>query len=212
MVNECDDLWKGAVLVSGSFAARVESWKRLCPEWEGSAVIFLAHFLTLEVYKSKITYNCVCVCLRLGALHRALALLPVLAAAGRRPPPPSASQDGDSSQTETRHQHHFCPVGWVKAGTCSSAHKHAQAAQLSSVKSDHSVPLCCCFPVTLSDLFNKPEMLNMSLSDPPEQYNTTKSAWIADYCNEEEQAPQSSPPEPWMGSSVDPPSFTQSEC
>ncbi|XP_026223935.1 vacuolar protein sorting-associated protein 13D isoform X3 [Anabas testudineus] len=44
-----------------------------------------------------------------------------------------------------------------------------------------------------------------------EQYNTTKSSWIADYCNEEEQAPQSSAPEPWMGSSVDPPSFTQTD-
>ncbi|XP_074499142.1 intermembrane lipid transfer protein VPS13D isoform X3 [Sebastes fasciatus] len=44
-----------------------------------------------------------------------------------------------------------------------------------------------------------------------EQYNTTKSSWIADYCNKEEpQTPQSSPPLPWMGSSVDPPSFGQS--
>nr|XP_046254049.1 vacuolar protein sorting-associated protein 13D isoform X1 [Scatophagus argus]XP_046254050.1 vacuolar protein sorting-associated protein 13D isoform X1 [Scatophagus argus]XP_046254051.1 vacuolar protein sorting-associated protein 13D isoform X1 [Scatophagus argus] len=42
-----------------------------------------------------------------------------------------------------------------------------------------------------------------------EQYNTTKSAWIADYCKEDEQTPQSSPPLPWMGSSVDPPSFGQ---
>lgn len=45
----------------------------------------------------------------------------------------------------------------------------------------------------------------------PEQYNTTKSSWMADYCNEEEQTPQSSPPPSWMGSSVDPPSFGQSE-
>ncbi|XP_037627753.1 vacuolar protein sorting-associated protein 13D isoform X4 [Sebastes umbrosus] len=45
-----------------------------------------------------------------------------------------------------------------------------------------------------------------------EQYNTTKSSWIADYCNKEEpQTPQSSPPLPWMGSSVDPPSFGQTE-
>ncbi|CAN9515953.1 unnamed protein product [Ophioblennius macclurei] len=43
-----------------------------------------------------------------------------------------------------------------------------------------------------------------------EQYNTTKSSWIADYCNEEEQTPQCSPPLPWIGSSVDPPSFGQS--
>ncbi|XP_054466000.1 intermembrane lipid transfer protein VPS13D [Anoplopoma fimbria] len=44
-----------------------------------------------------------------------------------------------------------------------------------------------------------------------EQYNTTKSAWIADYCKEEEHTPQSSPPLPWMGSSVDPPSFGQTD-
>ncbi|XP_027135427.1 vacuolar protein sorting-associated protein 13D isoform X2 [Larimichthys crocea] len=43
-----------------------------------------------------------------------------------------------------------------------------------------------------------------------EQYNTTKTSWIADYCKEEEHTPQSSPPLPWMGSSVDPPSFGQS--
>ncbi|XP_008302450.1 vacuolar protein sorting-associated protein 13D isoform X1 [Stegastes partitus] len=42
-----------------------------------------------------------------------------------------------------------------------------------------------------------------------EQYNTTKSSWIADYCSEEEPSPQSSPPLPWIGSSVDPPSFGQ---
>ncbi|KAM3617296.1 uncharacterized protein V6R79_004435 [Siganus canaliculatus] len=42
-----------------------------------------------------------------------------------------------------------------------------------------------------------------------EQYNTTKSSWIADYCNKEDQSPQSSPSLPWMGSSVDPPSFGQ---
>ncbi|XP_034393657.1 vacuolar protein sorting-associated protein 13D isoform X3 [Cyclopterus lumpus] len=49
-----------------------------------------------------------------------------------------------------------------------------------------------------------------------EQYNTTKSAWIADYCKEEEHTPQSPPPQsspplPWMGSSVDPPSFGQTD-
>ncbi|XP_062282584.1 intermembrane lipid transfer protein VPS13D isoform X3 [Scomber scombrus] len=42
-----------------------------------------------------------------------------------------------------------------------------------------------------------------------EQYNTTKSSWMADYCNEEEQNSQSPPPLPWVGSSVDPPSFVQ---
>ncbi|XP_039657872.1 vacuolar protein sorting-associated protein 13D isoform X1 [Perca fluviatilis] len=44
-----------------------------------------------------------------------------------------------------------------------------------------------------------------------EQYNTTKSSWIADYCNKEGQTPLSSPPLPWMGSSVDPPSFSQTD-
>ncbi|XP_044206610.1 vacuolar protein sorting-associated protein 13D isoform X2 [Thunnus albacares] len=43
-----------------------------------------------------------------------------------------------------------------------------------------------------------------------EQYNTTKSSWMADYCNEEDQTSQSSPPLPWVGSSVDPPVFGQS--
>ncbi|KAM6982880.1 intermembrane lipid transfer protein VPS13D isoform 1-T1 [Tautogolabrus adspersus] len=43
-----------------------------------------------------------------------------------------------------------------------------------------------------------------------EQYNTTKSSWIADYCKEEEQSPQSSPALPWLGSSVDPPIVGQS--
>ncbi|XP_014195954.1 vacuolar protein sorting-associated protein 13D isoform X2 [Haplochromis burtoni] len=43
-----------------------------------------------------------------------------------------------------------------------------------------------------------------------EQYTTTKSSWIADYCNEEDRPPQTSPPMPWIGSSVDPPSFGQS--
>ncbi|XP_059188288.1 intermembrane lipid transfer protein VPS13D [Centropristis striata] len=43
-----------------------------------------------------------------------------------------------------------------------------------------------------------------------EQYSTTKSSWIADYCNEKEPTPQASPPMPWMGSSVDPPSCIQS--
>ncbi|XP_029973693.1 vacuolar protein sorting-associated protein 13D, partial [Salarias fasciatus] len=42
-----------------------------------------------------------------------------------------------------------------------------------------------------------------------EQYNTTKSSWIADYCKEEQHTPQSSPPLPWIGSSVDPPSCGQ---
>lgn len=40
----------------------------------------------------------------------------------------------------------------------------------------------------------------------PEQYNTTKSSWMADYCKEkeEEPAPQPPAPPPWLGSSVDP--------
>lgn len=45
-----------------------------------------------------------------------------------------------------------------------------------------------------------------------EQYRTTKSSWLADYCKEEEQAAQAPPAMPWMGSSVDPPSLGQSEC
>ncbi|CAM9137825.1 unnamed protein product [Lampetra planeri] len=40
-----------------------------------------------------------------------------------------------------------------------------------------------------------------------EQYNTTKSSWIADYCNKQEVTPQASPPLSWMGTSVDPPSL-----
>ncbi|XP_035500343.2 vacuolar protein sorting-associated protein 13D isoform X1 [Scophthalmus maximus] len=44
-----------------------------------------------------------------------------------------------------------------------------------------------------------------------EQYNTTKSSWIADYCSEEEHSPKALPPMPWMGSSVDPPSFGQTD-
>lgn len=44
-----------------------------------------------------------------------------------------------------------------------------------------------------------------------EQYSTTKSSWLADYCKEEEQAPQSSAALPWMGSSVDPPCFGQTD-
>ncbi|CAJ1055202.1 vacuolar protein sorting-associated protein 13D isoform X2 [Xyrichtys novacula] len=44
-----------------------------------------------------------------------------------------------------------------------------------------------------------------------EQYNTTKSSWMADYCNEEGQSPQSSPALPWLGSSVDPPNIIQTD-
>uniref|UniRef100_A0A3B4T2L0 Vacuolar protein sorting 13 homolog D n=1 Tax=Seriola dumerili TaxID=41447 RepID=A0A3B4T2L0_SERDU len=51
---------------------------------------------------------------------------------------------------------------------------------------------------------------NISLVLVFKQYNTTKSSWMADYCNEEEESPLSSPPISWMGSSVDPPSFGQS--
>uniref|UniRef100_A0A9J8AXX9 Vacuolar protein sorting 13 homolog D n=1 Tax=Cyprinus carpio carpio TaxID=630221 RepID=A0A9J8AXX9_CYPCA len=43
-----------------------------------------------------------------------------------------------------------------------------------------------------------------------EQYSTTKTSWLADYCKEDEQSPQSSTALSWMGSSVDPPSFGQS--
>ncbi|XP_016135660.1 vacuolar protein sorting-associated protein 13D-like [Sinocyclocheilus grahami] len=43
-----------------------------------------------------------------------------------------------------------------------------------------------------------------------EQYSTTKTSWLADYCKEDEQSPQSSAALSWMGSSVDPPSFGQS--
>ncbi|KAM6924954.1 intermembrane lipid transfer protein VPS13D [Xenentodon cancila] len=39
-----------------------------------------------------------------------------------------------------------------------------------------------------------------------EQYKTTMSSWMADYCKEEEHTPSFSPPFPWIGSSVDPPS------
>ncbi|XP_077570887.1 intermembrane lipid transfer protein VPS13D isoform X2 [Stigmatopora nigra] len=43
-----------------------------------------------------------------------------------------------------------------------------------------------------------------------EQYNVTKTSWIADYCNKDEHSSQSSPTLSWIGSSVDPPSFGQS--
>ncbi|XP_058265238.1 intermembrane lipid transfer protein VPS13D isoform X3 [Hemibagrus wyckioides] len=43
-----------------------------------------------------------------------------------------------------------------------------------------------------------------------EQYSTTKTSWLADYCKEDEQSPQSSASLSWMGSSVDPPTFGQS--
>ncbi|XP_017292232.1 vacuolar protein sorting-associated protein 13D isoform X2 [Kryptolebias marmoratus] len=43
-----------------------------------------------------------------------------------------------------------------------------------------------------------------------EQYNTTKSSWIADYCKDDKQSPKS-PTLPWIGSSVDPPSFGQKD-
>ncbi|XP_072305384.1 intermembrane lipid transfer protein VPS13D isoform X2 [Eucyclogobius newberryi] len=46
-----------------------------------------------------------------------------------------------------------------------------------------------------------------------EQYNTTKSSWMADYCKDENQSPQSPQslvPLPWVGSSVDPPCFEKS--
>ncbi|XP_018606143.2 vacuolar protein sorting-associated protein 13D isoform X2 [Scleropages formosus] len=45
-----------------------------------------------------------------------------------------------------------------------------------------------------------------------EQYSTTKSSWLADYCKDKDEAemPGSSTSVPWMGSSVDPPCFGQS--
>ncbi|XP_062872043.1 intermembrane lipid transfer protein VPS13D [Trichomycterus rosablanca] len=43
-----------------------------------------------------------------------------------------------------------------------------------------------------------------------EQYSTTKTSWLADYCKEDEQSPQSSTSASWMGSSVDPPNLGQS--
>ncbi|KAG9337681.1 hypothetical protein JZ751_028331 [Albula glossodonta] len=46
-----------------------------------------------------------------------------------------------------------------------------------------------------------------------EQYSTTKSSWVADYCKEkvEEQPAQSAAALSWMGSSVDPPTFGQTD-
>ncbi|XP_056131507.1 intermembrane lipid transfer protein VPS13D [Lampris incognitus] len=43
-----------------------------------------------------------------------------------------------------------------------------------------------------------------------EQYNMTKSSWLADYRKEEEQTTHASAAMPWMGSSVDPPALGQS--
>ncbi|KAL2104176.1 hypothetical protein ACEWY4_001044 [Coilia grayii] len=45
-----------------------------------------------------------------------------------------------------------------------------------------------------------------------EQYSTTKTSWLADYCKEEDTpATQSTTSVSWMGSSVDPPSFAQTD-
>ncbi|KAK1801786.1 hypothetical protein P4O66_022429 [Electrophorus voltai] len=44
-----------------------------------------------------------------------------------------------------------------------------------------------------------------------EQYSATKTSWLADYCKEDELSPPSSTSLSWMGSSVDPPSFGQTE-
>ncbi|XP_060794237.1 intermembrane lipid transfer protein VPS13D isoform X2 [Neoarius graeffei] len=44
-----------------------------------------------------------------------------------------------------------------------------------------------------------------------DQYSTTKTSWLADYCKEDEQSPQSSASVSWMGSSVDPPTFGQTD-
>ncbi|XP_027026540.2 vacuolar protein sorting-associated protein 13D isoform X1 [Tachysurus fulvidraco] len=43
-----------------------------------------------------------------------------------------------------------------------------------------------------------------------DQYSTTKTSWLADYCKEDEQSPETSASVSWMGSSVDPPTFGQS--
>lgn len=54
---------------------------------------------------------------RLGAIHRALAMFPGLAATGGRPAPSSSPEDRSSSQAEAGCQHHLCLTGyivWVK--------------------------------------------------------------------------------------------------
>lgn len=54
---------------------------------------------------------------RLGAIHRALAVFPGLAATGGRPAPSSSPEDRSTSQAEAGCQHHLCLTGyivWVK--------------------------------------------------------------------------------------------------
>ncbi|XP_053498784.1 intermembrane lipid transfer protein VPS13D isoform X2 [Ictalurus furcatus] len=56
------------------------------------------------------------------------------------------------------------------------------------------------------------ERLDMNITSVLlDQYSTTKTSWLADYCKEDEQSPQSSASVSWMGSSVDPPTFGQTE-
>lgn len=67
-----------------------------------------------------------------------------------------------------------------------------------AIISSLSVNNCCFVPPT---------------PHPTEQYSTTKSSWLADYCKEKDEGVTSpcSAPMPWMGSSVDPPSVGQSK-
>uniref|UniRef100_A0A3Q2P4M1 Vacuolar protein sorting 13 homolog D n=1 Tax=Fundulus heteroclitus TaxID=8078 RepID=A0A3Q2P4M1_FUNHE len=53
------------------------------------------------------------------------------------------------------------------------------------------------------------QRLDVNITSVLLQYNTTKTSWIADYCKTDRQTPTSSPPLPWLGSSVDPPGFGQ---
>uniref|UniRef100_A0A8C6W485 Vacuolar protein sorting 13D n=1 Tax=Nannospalax galili TaxID=1026970 RepID=A0A8C6W485_NANGA len=52
--------------------------------------------------------------------------------------------------------------------------------------------------------------LNVFLESFLDQYISTKESWMADYCQEDEKA-ESVKSEDWMGSSVDPPCFGQTE-
>ncbi len=52
-VHQCDGLWGETDLVSGCFCSIVSTrGEKLCPGCDGSAMIFLARFLTLDMYKS----------------------------------------------------------------------------------------------------------------------------------------------------------------
>ncbi len=72
--------------------------------------------LCISVYIHEHTHLCLPV-YRLGAIHRALAMFPGLAATGGRPAPSSSPEDRSSSQAEAGCQHHLCLTGyivWVK--------------------------------------------------------------------------------------------------